>query len=273
MQRVRRYLRTPKGLLIAVLAVLLVPAVWHTGPGLVAPGLLGAVLAGGLCDLVVLRFRRQRWTFPDGAILTGLIVAMVLSPYEPWYVAASTTAIGVISKYIVRSRGANTFNPAALSLVASFYLFSSGHSWWGALPELPAWWIVLLLAAGVFVSDRVKKLPSAIAFLGAYFVLFTGTAYFGNTAGVAEVFREPDVHAATYFAFFMVTDPPTSPPRARDQVAFGVVTGVATWLAFVLVGAAWWLPGGLLVANALESVRRVRERTHRQARLGSAVAS
>lgn len=265
MNPLRRYLRTPKGLLIAAFPLLLLPAMWHAGPARTALTLGVAVAAAAVLDALILRGRKGRWVFPDGAILTALIVGMVLSPFEPWWVAAVSTCAGVSAKYLVRARNANTFNPAALALVLASLAFHSGQSWWGSLAELPAGWVALLVAVGVVVADRVKKLPSAIAFLGTYFLLFTLSAFVGNPAPVAEIFRAPDAHAALFFAFFMVTDPPTSPPRERDQLMFGIATGALTWAAFTFIGAVWWLPGGLLVANAVESVRRVREWTRRAA--------
>lgn len=260
----RRFVRSPKGVLTAVLLSLLVVAASVSGVAAVVPGVLAAAGVGMILDAAILRLRKRRWEFPSGALLTGLIVAMVLTPQEPWYVAAVTTAFGVASKYLLRAASANTFNPAALALVASFYLFDAGHSWWGALPDLPAIAIVLLVVSGLFIADRVGRVPAVIAFLASYYLLSTSTAFVGDPARVAELFRAPDLHAALYFAFFMVSDPPTSPPHARDQLTFGVITGIGSFLAFALIGAAWWLPGGLLVANAWESWRRQRARARRR---------
>lgn len=260
-----RLLRTPKGLLLVLFAPLLAVAMAVTGPALVAPLVVGAVLGAAVTDLPVLRWRRGRWTFPDGAILTGLIVAMVLAPHTPWHVGALSGALGVASKYVVRARHANTFNPAALALVVAYYAFGSGQGWWGALPDAHPAWLLLLAGIGVFICDRLNKLPVVLAFLGSYYLLATVSAYTGDATRVAELFRSPDLHAALYFALFMVSDPPTSPPKPRQQLWFGALTGVASWAIFTWVGAVWWLPGGLLVANAGESVRRVREHAARHA--------
>ena len=91
-----------------------------------------------------------------------------------------------------------------------------------------------------------------------HFLLFTLTAFVGDPAKVAELYREPDLHAALFFAFFMVTDPPTSPPKPRDQIVFGVITAVVSYLVFELVGAVYFLLAGLLVANVWEAWRRKR---------------
>jgi Na+-translocating ferredoxin:NAD+ oxidoreductase RnfD subunit len=258
--KVRRFFRTPKGMLIPLLAALAIAAAFGSGFKTVGPVLLGGVLGAVLVDAPILRYREAEWVVPDGAILTGLIVAMVLSPMEPWYVAAVTSAIAVLSKYVLRVGKANVFNPAALALVATFYWFNTGQSWWGALPELPMAAIVLLFATGVFITDRVNKIPVVLAFLGSYYLLVTITAFAGEPAKVAELYRTPDLHAALFFAFFMVTDPPTSPPKQRDQLVFGVITAVVSYAVFELIGAAYFLLAGLLVANAWEAARRYRLR-------------
>ena len=256
----RRFFRTPKGLLILLLGALAVAAAAGTGFRLVAPVVLGGVLGAMLLDAPILRYREGDWVFPDGALLTGLIVAMVLSPMEPWYVAAVTGATGVLSKYVFRGGSANVFNPAALALVATFYVFNTGQSWWGALPELTPLALVLLFATGVFITDRVNKIPLVLSFLGAYYLLVTITAFVGDPSKVAALYRAPDLHAALFFAFFMVTDPPTSPPKQRDQLVNGAIVAVASYAVFELIGAAYFLLAGLLVANAWEAFRRWRSR-------------
>src|SRR5262245_43319299 len=111
-----RFFRTPKGLMLLALGVLLPIAAFGTGAQLVLPGLLAAGGAAMLVDAPILRAREGEWTFPDGALLTGLFIAMILSPHEHWYIAAITAAVGVVSKYALRARAANIFNPAALAL-------------------------------------------------------------------------------------------------------------------------------------------------------------
>jgi hypothetical protein len=58
----------------------------------------------------------------------------------------------------------------------------------------------------------------------------------------------------------MSTDPPTSPPGHREQVIYGVITAVVSYATFQLVGAAYFMLAGLLVANVWEARRRVRAR-------------
>lgn len=269
---VAQFFRKPKGLLILVFAVLGLLAGLGGGLALVAPGLVAAMTAAAVTDALLIRYMDDAWRFPDGALLTGMIVGMILSPREPWHVAAVTSVIGVGSKLVLRTRRANIFNPAALGLVATFYIFSPGQNWWGAMPDMKPYALAVLVATGVFITDRVNKMPAVLAFLGAYFLLFTITACVGDPAQVAEIYRTPDLQAVLFFAFFMVTDPPTSPPRARDQVVFGIITAAASYAAYELIGAAYFLLAGLLVANAWEAWRRMRKKTNRHARSRAAAA-
>jgi Na+-translocating ferredoxin:NAD+ oxidoreductase RnfD subunit len=246
--------------LIIVLAILVAIAAIGTGVKLVASSVVGASLTAMIVDAMILRVQKKKWVFPDGALLTGLIVAMILSAHEPWYVSAITSAVAIVSKYMFRIRTANVFNPAALGLVATFYWFNTGQDWWGAMPELPILLVAVLFAAGAFITDRVNKVPAVLAFLGAYYLLVTITAFAGNAARVAELYRAPDLHMALFFAFFMVTDPPTSPPKNRDQIVFGAIVGAGSYAAFEFIGAAYYLLAGLLVANAWEAWRRARAR-------------
>lgn len=256
----RRWVRTPKGLMTLVLVALAGVAGVSVGFARIMPSLAASALAAALVDAPLLRARGRWWTFPDGAILTGLFVAMVLSPFEPWHVAAATSVVAVLGKHAFRGRTANVFNPAALGIVATFYLLGTGQDWWGALADAGLIGLAVLLASGLFIADRVNKLPLVLVFLGSYFLLFTGVAYAGEPGVVAEIFRAPDVNAALFFAFFILTDPPTSPIKYRDQVVCGVLVAVASFAIFETIGAAHYLLSGVLVGNLWEAWRRAAAR-------------
>lgn len=258
---VRRWVQTPKGLLVIVLIALVAIAAPHEGLRTVAPGLLSAVLFAAVIDTVILRTRRGRWEFPDGAILTALLVAMVLSAQQPWHYAAVTSAVAVLSKYAIRSRAANVFNPAAFALVATFYLFDTGQSWWGALPNVAPWAQFALVLTGIFIAQRVNKLPLVLAFLGIYYALFTVAAFLGSAVQVSEVFRTPDLQAAFFFAVFILTDPPTSPVKHSSQIVCAAIVAIVSFIVFRWIGAAYYLLAGVLVGNVWEAWRRVGSRT------------
>lgn len=258
---VAKFFRTPKGLLTIILVALAAIAAPHEGVRAVTPGIASAVLASALVDALILRARGKAWEFPSGAILTALIVAMVLRSQEPWWVVTVVSVAAILTKYAFRSRTANVFNPAAIAIIASFYVFHTGQSWWGALPEVTPGLQVLLVVSGVFIADRVNKMPLVLAFLATYYLLFTVTAYVSDPGWVAEIYRAPDLQAALFFAFIILTDPPTSPTRYPDQIVCGVLVAAVSYSVFEWMGAVYYLLAGVLVGNVWEAWRRVHIRS------------
>jgi Na+-translocating ferredoxin:NAD+ oxidoreductase RnfD subunit len=259
MRKVSAFFRTPKGLLTILLAILTAIAAPGEGIRAVALNMGAAILAAGAIDAVILRLRKSRWEYPSGAVLTAMIVTMVIRVQEPWYVPTATAVLAVLSKYALRTRQANVFNPAAFALVLMSFVLPMGQNWWGALPAVsPMWLRATLLAGGIYITSRVNKMPLALAFLGSYFGLFTAAAYLGDPRTVAEIFRSPDLEAALYFTLIILTDPPTSPARYRRQWVFGVITAVGGFAAFHTLGVAWYLLAGVLAGNLWEAWHRSR---------------
>ncbi|MBI2767299.1 MAG: RnfABCDGE type electron transport complex subunit D [Chloroflexi bacterium] len=265
LRSVRRFFRTPKGILLLIFTFTMLLAAAKGGPALVLPGVLVAMSAAAAVDVAVARLARQAWVFPSGGLLSGLIVALVLSPHEPLVVPAATAVLAIASKHLFRTRFANVFNPASLALVLAAVLFKSNQSWWGALPDLGWPGAAVLLVTGAFIADRINKLPLVLTFLGLYFTLFTAASFTGNAAGVREVFIAPDLQAVLFFAFFMLDDPPTCPVQYRDQAIFGAIVAVTSFMVFQLFGWLYFLPAGLLVGNAYEGLRRRSRQTRRRA--------
>lgn len=262
MRKILRFFKTPKGLLTIILLILTTIAAPGEGVSTVIAGMGSAILAAGLVDLLILRLRKKIWEFPSGAVLTAMIVTMVIRAQEHWYVPAVTSVVAVLSKYLIRTRSANVFNPAAIAIVSMFYIFHMGQSWWGALPEVtPLWLQAPLLITGLYITDRVNKMPLVLSFLGAYFVLFTATAYFGDPQRVAEIFRSPDIQGVLYFSLIILTDPPTSPAKYPDQLICGVIVAIVSYAVFQKFGVVYFLLAGVLVGNVWEAWRRVHRRS------------
>ena len=100
--------------------------------------------------------------------------------------------------------------------------------------------ILLVATSGIFVADRINKLPLVLAFLGSYFL---------------------------FFAFFMLDDPPTCPVRYRDQIQFALIIAATCYVVLTMLGAVYFLPAGLLAGNIHEACRRqIAARRRRRAR-------
>jgi len=218
----------------------------------------------GACAVdVTLEMRRRNAiviTSPDGALITGLIVALVLIAGAPVLVALAAAGLAVASKHFLRAPQFHLFNPAAVGLLVALVVFPTGQSWWGALADLPPPFIAILVLGGALVANRVNRLPAVITFLGISFAVFTvaGLLLGTDQPRVAEVFRVPFINAAIFFACLMLTDPATSPGRPGEQVRFAGVVAIASAVCFVAVEGLWYLFVGLLAGNAWFAWRRSR---------------
>lgn len=256
MRPVVRFLRAPKGMLLVLFVGLLAISSLKLGLTATIPRVVVAAGIASALDIAITYARRRRWIVPDGAALTGMIVAFILRPQEGWDILAITVVVAILVKHAVRTRWSNVVNPAAFALVIAAIFLKTGQNWWGALPDLGLTGTIILLVVGTFMADRINKLTMVLAFFGAYFALFTIASTFDSTT-VAETFRTPDLQAALFFAFFMLDDPPTSPVRHEDQIVFGMIVAAVAYFVFRQFGGVYYLLVGLLVGNAWESGRRI----------------
>jgi Na+-translocating ferredoxin:NAD+ oxidoreductase RnfD subunit len=87
------------------------------------------------------------------------------------------------------------------------------------------------------------------------------------------MFREPFLQAALFLAFFMLTDPPTSPSRYLDQVWFGVLAAVTAGVAQLFGAGQVYLLIGVLVPNAVLALVRYARRQGSEALVSARAAS
>jgi electron transport complex protein RnfD len=101
------------------------------------------VIAALLCEAVCLKLKGTAAlpALRDGsAILTGLLVAMTLPPWAPWWIGAVGSMIAIVlGKQVYGGLGQNLFNPAMLARVALLISFPI---------EMTAWVDVKPLLAG-----------------------------------------------------------------------------------------------------------------------------
>src|SRR5436309_10980187 len=109
--RLRRFLRTPKGTLAAIFLPLLALAGTAIGWDSALPHLAAAVAGACLVELLVSRLNDRAWAWPSSALLSGAIVAMVLGPDTAWSITLAVGGLATASKYLLATRRGHVFNP------------------------------------------------------------------------------------------------------------------------------------------------------------------
>ncbi|MEX2460600.1 MAG: RnfABCDGE type electron transport complex subunit D [Paenibacillaceae bacterium] len=264
--RTQKFIITPKGYILMVLFFITGIAGLHTTAysGFINAG--AAITTAVILDLIGGMLIKRKRMLPDGAIITALIVSLVLSANVSWIIAASTTAIAIASKFILQIKKKPIFNPAAFGLLMAILFFSTQQDWWGGFSSFPAWCIGYVLIGGYLVTSRSNKFPQAFAFLTLYFSLFLAMALW-HMEDVNEVFRVPFINSALFLAFFMVTDPPTSPGKYRDQIIFGAIVAIVSVTINIQFGGLSYLLVGLLAANLCHAVYSAQKKKYSKTRL------
>lgn len=207
----------------AILLVGLVALGFRIEPSQIAAAIGAALIAQLLgAALVASRFD---W---KSALITGLSLCLLLRANDLWpFIAAAF--IGVGSKFALRRGGRHVFNPANIGIV--LMIAFSGAAWtstgeWGSAP-----WVAALIAAlGLLVCWRASRLDAALIYLGVYAALVFGRALYLGDPLTIPVLRLSH-GALILFAFFMISDPKTTPEHPRERALF---VALAALIAYVL---------------------------------------
>ena len=162
------------------------------------------------------------------ALISALSLVLLLRT-DMLLIAALAAIVAIASKRFLRFNGHHLFNPSAFALVLVTGLSSHAYlspGQWGAL-GLFAFGV---MGVGLLVVTRAQRLDVSLAFLLTFaaLVLFRGW-FLGDPIEIA--WHQLQSGALLLFAFFMITDPKTTPVNARPRIIFGVLVSV---LAFVL---------------------------------------
>lgn len=155
---------------------------------------------------------------------------------------ALTAVAAIGSKFLIRRNGKHVFNPtnfglAAVALISGQVWISPGQ--WGS----GATGALLLACAGWLVVHRAERSDVTWAFLGAYAAILFGRAWWLGDPWAIPL-HDLDSGAFLIFAFFMISDPKTTPDSRAGRIAYAGL--VAAGAAFVHFGL--YRPNGFIWA-------------------------
>ena len=182
---------------------------------------------------------------PRSALISGLSLCLLLRT-NSLALAAAGAVITIAGKFTLRWRGKHLFNPTNFGLVAMM-LATNGAVWvspgqWGNV----AFFGFLMVCAGGLVVMRAARSDVTLAFLGFYLALM-----FGRSLWLGEPMAIP-LHrlqsgALLLFAFFMISDPKTTPDSRAGRIVFAALVAYGAWYVqfrlFRTNGLLWSLAG------------------------------
>lgn len=200
-----------------------------------------AALLIGTClmaQLVLSRLARLPAFEPKSALISGLSLSLLLRS-DSAALAALAAVLAIASKFLIRVRAKHVFNPTNFGLVVTMAV--SGEVWaspgqWGSTAFLA----FLIACAGGLVVNRAARSDVTYAFL-----LFWAAALLGRAAWLGDPLAIPlhqlESGALLLFAFFMISDPRSTPDSRAGRILF----------AALVAAGAYYVQFGLFRPNAL----------------------
>lgn len=224
---------------------------------------LTALVCEALCQLIM---KREIEILDGSAVVTGILFAFMISPLVPWWQVAIGAAVSIIfGKIIFGGLGQNIFNPALVGrafVMASWPVAmtswihpdgTAGATVLGVLRN-EGYGKVLSMFEGnhlrmyweMFIGTKAGSIGETSIFcllLGAGYLLYKKQiswhipiVYIATVCIIAVLFKQdPLLHLLSggliLGAFFMATDPVTTPYTVIGKIIFGIGAGVLTvWI-------------------------------------------
>jgi len=235
-------------------------------------------------EYIFIKLRRKNLPNEPSALLTGILLALVLPPDLPLWAAAMGAIFAVIfGKQIFGGLGYNIFNPALVGrafLMATFPVLMTTWTapltldtltgatplgllkfqhlltpisdlFWGnvagSLGETSAF---ALLVGGIFlIAKRYIDWRIPLFYLGTV-AIFSETAFLFNPAYGSPLFHLL-AGGLMLGAFFMATDPVTTPVSRLGRIIFGVGAGVVVMVIRLWGGYPEGVMFSILLMNAI----------------------
>ena len=189
------------------------------------------------------------------ALITTLSLSLLLRADTVWPLAlAAVIAVG--SKFTLRAGSKHIFNPANIGIVTVATLTSA--AWvspgqWGTA----IWFAALLAGAGMFVTYRAARLDVPLIFMGTFAVLiFARAIWLGDPLAIPLLRLQNG--ALILFAFFMISDPKTTPDGAIARASFAALAAIAayylTYHHYMADGVFYALAGMCLIRPLIEKL-------------------
>jgi enediyne biosynthesis protein E5 len=191
-------------------------------PAQIALTFTAALSAQGLLD----RLTRKPAPSLRSATITALSLTLLLRADNLWAMPAAAV-FAIASKFALRIRGKHLFNPANFGVGVALLILpgtwiSPGQ--WGNDVVLAGWFVVL----GATVATRARRADISWLFLIFYLgALAARVAWLGQRWAVWT--HQLSSGALLLFAFFMISDPMTTPSHPKGRAAHAALVAAIAY--------------------------------------------
>jgi len=142
----------------------IIVSTWILGWGVLVHCLLAVSFALAF-EAIMLKLRKrplQVFLFDRSAIITGLLFALTITPFAPWWVTVSGLCFAiVIAKHLYGGLGYNIFNPAMAGYVFVLICFPVELNYWPIVNDYPDLIECLRMIFSDLPTERLDSLSGA----------------------------------------------------------------------------------------------------------------
>ena len=168
---------------------------------------------------------------PRSPLISGLSLCLLLRA-EGLFLMSVTAAVTILSKFILKWNNKHVFNPTNFGLVAMMLLTDQvwvSPAQWGSMVFSG----FFLASLGGLVIHRAERSDVTYAFLFSYTAILFGRAlWLGDPLAIP--LHQLQNGAFLLFAFYMISDPKTTPNSRAGRALFALL--VATGAAYIQFG-------------------------------------
>ena len=239
---IQRESSDPRYFQILYLGSFLLYGVSYLGWDTALPKYLALFSAAVATQLAFSYFTTKKYSSIKSALITALGLCLLLKTGSI-ETAVLAAVIAISTKFILKVKNKHIFNPANIGIVTAILL--SNDAWvspgqWGSSVVL--WFLVG--AAGLMMILKVGRMDTSITFLAVFggLLFLRQVVYLGWEPSVW--LHQMSNGTLLLFAFFMITDPMTTPNHTCARIIWAGALGAALFIAsnfFYVQTAAVWL--------------------------------
>ncbi len=184
-----------------------------------------AIATAMLLETVLSRWVTGKWPHLASAYIAGISVGiLVRSPF--YWPFALCAALAIMSKYVLRWRGAHLWNPSNFGVSTVFFLYPAAAASLSIQWGNTLWPMIVIWGLGSVIIYRLKRFHICATYVVVFILLsflrseITGKPWLASVAPLTGPMYQ-------LFVFFMITDPKTTVSSRWGQCVVAALVAVA----------------------------------------------
>ncbi len=160
----------------------------------------------------------------ESVYISAFILILIITPArnsQEYVFITLASIIAMASKYILNINKKHIFNPVAISVLVTYIFSIGGASWWVGTTSM-----LIPVLFGLIVVRKIQRFSLVLSFLTvstAAITIFSQLSGFDTIPILKNTLLESPL---LFFAFIMLTEPSTTPPKRILQIYYGLIVGM-----------------------------------------------